>query len=269
MYLTRCGSGEPILFIHGMPTNGRLWNKIIERLCGRYTCFTVDLPGLGKTPRAQYGPEYLRKLAEQIEALRLQNGIVKWHVVGHDAGSAVAVHYAHFFQPQVDCMVLLSPALFPELEPYFLIEPLRTPVLGEVLAPVVQALFWKIAMRRAIGDEPSGAEMVNEFHAPFTGPAGPWRFMKLMRWGKPSQLLAQVPAFLPQLLMPTLIFQGSHDAAIPESFARRAASLLPNAGMVMLDSGHFIPLHQPESVASSLVRFFETRSPQMSEYFTT
>jgi pimeloyl-ACP methyl ester carboxylesterase len=260
MHLVCCGSGEPILFIHGMPTNSSLWRGIIERLCGRYTCFAIDLPGLGKSPRMRYGPEYLRELAEQIEVLRVKHNIAKWHIVGHDAGSVVAVHYARYFQQQVDCMALLSPPLFPELKPYHLLESLRKPILGEVLAPLIQAVFWKIAMRRALGDEENGDEIVEDFHAPFSGLIGPWQFMRVMRWGKPAQLLADVPAFLPQLRMPTLIFHGSRDAAVPEAFAHKASSLIPNSSMVTLDSGHFIPLHQPELVAANLARFFGSQS---------
>ena len=91
MHLVRCGSGDPILFIHGMPTSGRLWKGIIERLCGEFTCFTVDLPGLGETPAGLYSPEYLHGVAKQLDQIRIENKIDRWHVVGHDAGSAVAV----------------------------------------------------------------------------------------------------------------------------------------------------------------------------------
>ena len=115
-------------------------------------------------------------------------------------------------------------------------------------------------MRRALGDEENGDEIVEDFHAPFSGLIGPWQFMRVMRWGKPAQLLADVPAFLPQLRMPTLIFHGSRDAAVPEAFAHKASSLIPNSSMVTLDSGHFIPLHQPELVAANLARFFGSQS---------
>jgi pimeloyl-ACP methyl ester carboxylesterase len=262
MHLVSCGSGEPILFIHGMPTSSRLWRGIIERLRGRYTCYAVDLPGLGKTPSERYGPGYLRHLAEQIDALRAAHGIEKWSLVGHDAGSAVAVHYARYFQPRVHRMALMSPSLFPELRPYYLLQPLRKPILGEVLAPFIQAVFWKIAMHRALAGESDGDAIIDDFHAPFSGLAGPWQFMRVMRWGKPERLLAEVPAFLPELVMPTLIFHGSRDVAIPEAFARRACALMPNADMVTLDSGHFIPLHQPESVAARLAGFFEATTVQ-------
>jgi pimeloyl-ACP methyl ester carboxylesterase len=117
-------------------------------------------------------------------------------------------------------------------------------------------------MHRALAGESDGDAIIDDFHAPFSGLAGPWQFMRVMRWGKPERLLAEVPAFLPELVMPTLIFHGSRDVAIPEAFARRACALMPNADMVTLDSGHFIPLHQPESVAARLAGFFEATTAQ-------
>ena len=62
---------------------------------------------------------------------------------------------------------------------------------------------------------------------------------------------------LPQLLIPTLIFQGSRDKAVPEMFARRVSALIPQSEVIMVDSGHFIPLNNPEVVAAELLRFFE------------
>jgi len=257
MHLVRCGSGDPILFIHGMPTSSRLWNGIIARLCERFTCFAVDLPGMGDTPRERYDAGYLRHLAEEIDKIRVANNIDKWHVVGHDAGSVVAVHYARYFPQHVACMALLSPALFPELRPFYLLEALRKPIVGEVLAPLIGLIFWKIAMQRALANTEKGCEILDHFYKPFSGLSGCWKFMRVLRWGKPTSVLAEVPLFLPKLLMPTLIFHGSQDVAIPEEFARRASSLIPNASMITFDSGHFIPLNQPEPVATRLAMFFD------------
>lgn len=256
MHIVRCGSGDPVLFLHGMPTSSRLWSGVINRLCSRFTCFAVDLPGMGQTPLAEYGPDYLRSLAEQLDSLRRQHNIAKWHVVGHDAGSAVAVHYARYFGQSVDRLALLSPALFPELRPFFLLEAMRKPILGEILAPFLQFAFWEFAMARALSSAADGSAAMADFRAPFAGLSGSWQFMRMLRWGKPADVLAEVPEFLPQLDMPTLIFHGRRDPAIPESFARRAAELIPNASMISLDSGHFLPLHQPERIAAGLAEFF-------------
>jgi pimeloyl-ACP methyl ester carboxylesterase len=257
MYLVSRGSGYPVLFIHGIPTSSQLWSGIIDKLLGRFTCLAVDLPGLGRTPKNHHSVNQLNALADQIEQIRVEQNIEKWHLVGHDAGSAIAVHYAYRFQDHVDRLALLSPAVFPELKPFHLFRIIRRPVIGELLAPVVNAIFWKIAMRSAM--EQGRAELddvVEDFHAPFSGPLGAWRLMSVLRFGDPAEVLASIPQMLPQLLVPTLIFHGSRDKAIPEGFAQRASDLIPQSRVVTVDSGHFIPLNNPAVVAAELLTFF-------------
>jgi pimeloyl-ACP methyl ester carboxylesterase len=263
MHVDARGSGDAILFIHGIPTSNQLWSGIIDRLLadqrhGRFACLAVDLPGLGKSPKGRHGLAQLQELAEGIERIRIERRIDKWHVVGHDAGSAIAVQYAHQFPERVERLALLSPALFPELKPFHLFRIIRRPVLGELLAPVVNFVFWKIAMRHALRErrgELSAA--VKDFAAPFSGLLGAWRLMSVLRWGNPVEVLAAIPAMLPQLRMPTIIFQGLHDPALPRTFAERADTLIPNCKLVMVDAGHFIPLNNPDVVTAELVRFFE------------
>lgn len=258
MHLLSRGSGYPVLFIHGIPTSGQLWNGVIDKLLGRFTCLAVDLPGLGKTPKVSYGLKQLETLADGIEQIRIENKIDKWHVVGHDAGSAVAVHYAYRFQERVDRLALLSPAVFPELKPFHLFRLIRKPVVGELMAPVVNAIFWNVAMRYAVEQHETDLDdVVEDFHAPFSGPWGAWRLMSILRWGNPAEVLAAIPEMLPHLLIPTIIFQGSRDKAVPEGFAHRASTLIPQSKVVMVDSGHFIPLNNPQVVATELLRFFE------------
>jgi len=166
----------------------QLWSGVVQKMRDSFTCLTVDLPGLGKTPKTSDGLRQLESLAEKIEQIRVENNIEKWHVVGHDAGSAIAVHYAHRFQVRVDRLALLSPAVFPELKPFHLFRIVRSPVIGELLAPAVNAIFWRVAMRQAL--EPRRRELnatVEDFHAPFSGPFGAWRLMSILRWGNPAE----------------------------------------------------------------------------------
>lgn len=258
MYLLSRGSGYPILFIHGIPTSGQLWSGVIDKLVGRYSCHAIDLPGLGRTPKDAQGVNHLHALAARIERIRMEQNIDKWHVVGHDAGSAVAVHYVHRFQEHVGRLALLSPAVFPELKPFHLFRIMRKPVIGEILAPVVNAIFWNIVMRYALEQRRAElSDVVADFHVPFSGALGAWRLMSVLRFGDPAEVLASIPAMLPQLRVPTLIFRGSRDRAIPEGFAQRASNLIPGSKVVTVDSGHFIPLNNPQAVAAELLQFFE------------
>jgi pimeloyl-ACP methyl ester carboxylesterase len=251
------GSGDPVLFIHGIPTSSQLWSGVIDRMCGTHKCFAVDLPGLGNTPQEPYKPDFLHHLALRIETLRIRNNIHQWHVVGHDGGSAVAVHYVDAFQQHVSRLALLSPALFPDLKPYYLLECLRKPVIGEMLAPVISPIFWNIAMRRASMNEEGAMNPPSSLCHAFLGLQGSWKFMRILRWGNPSEVLAQVPGILSRIGVPTIIFQGLRDPAIPVSFALRAKSLISGSELVGVDCGHFIPLNRPAFTADRLCAFFQ------------
>ena len=78
-------------------------------------------------------------------------------------------------------------------------------------------------MRRAITGK-ANRFLRRAFYRPFSGWLGAWQFMRLVQWGRPEDMLAEIPATLAQLPMPTLVFQGSHDV-LPAAFPERAASL--------------------------------------------
>lgn len=260
MHHVCAGSGDPVLFLHGMPTSCHLWDRVIERVCGHFTCIAVDLPGFGRTPRLPGRFRELDVLATSVEALRIERGIERWHLVGHDAGCAIAVEYAHRYPNRVGCLALLTPSIFPDLKPFSLFEILRKPVVGEVMAPAINLLFWKLVMRLALEEDANTNhdrdDIVHDFHAPFQGLAGAWRLMSLLRWGDPAEVLASMSGHLTELLAPTLIFHGKRDAAVPPTFATRAASLIPESEVIFLDCGHFLPLNEPGTIARELLRFF-------------
>jgi pimeloyl-ACP methyl ester carboxylesterase len=262
MYQSLSGSGDPVLFLHGMPTNCHLWDRIIKRMCNHFTCIAVDLPGFGRTPRLPGGFRELDALIASVEALRMERGIEKWHIVGHDAGCAVGVEYAHRYPHRVGRLALLTPSIFPDLKPFYLFEILRKPVVGEFVAPAINMIFWKYVMRLAL-EEDSNAnhdsdDIVHDFHAPFHGLVGAWRLMSLLRWGSPAEVLAAMPERLVELDIPTIIFHGTRDAAVPVALATRAAGLIRDSELILLDSGHFLPLNRPAHIARELLDFFSS-----------
>jgi pimeloyl-ACP methyl ester carboxylesterase len=248
------GSGHPVLFLHGIPTNGHLWDLVVERMSTRFHCIVADLPGMGRSAQTPPTLGELPALALALDQVRAQHSISKWHVVGHDAGCAVAVHYAHRFPGRVERLGLLTPSLFPELKPFYLFELLRKPMLGELLAPAVNLIFWNVVMPRALMDG-CGQGLVSEFRSPYRGWRGAWRLMDLMRWGHPGEVLAGVPEMLRTIQAPAVVFHGAHDPAVPLSFGQRAADLLPNAHLTVLNAGHFLPLHEPQAIAEALADF--------------
>jgi haloalkane dehalogenase len=256
MHVRSQGDGYPVLFLHGIPTRSRLWNGIVEKMSGQFKCIAVDLPGLGRTPAHRSRFRNPEALAGAVEELRIRLKIDQWHIAGHDAGCAIAVHYARQFPEHVGRLALLTPSMFPELKPFCLFEPLRIPVMGELLAPLINLLFWRIVMRLVMRGNRDMCEAVSDFEAPFAGIRGSWRLMSLLRWGKPSEVLSSIPRLLPGIAAPTLVFHGSKDPAVPEAFARRASEMIPHSRLVLLNAGHFLPLQEPGRIAQELQRFF-------------
>ena len=249
MHVRVSGSGHPVLFLHGIPTGGCLWGPMVEHMSARMRCLVVDLP---------YDFRDLCALAGSLEEVRRAHGVRQWHIVAHDGGCVIAAHYAHRFPNRVARLGLLSPSLLPELKPFYLFRPLRKPVVGELLAPAVSSLFWKVAMPRALAGR--GA-VIEELRAPFRGWRGPWRLMHWLRWGDPAEVLAAMPHLLPRINAPAAIFHGLQDPAVPAAFAERTARLLPNSQLMLLRAGHFLPLDAPTVLARELLRFFgETAS---------
>ena len=63
---------------------------------------------------------------------------------------------------------------------------LQKPLLGEMIAPAVNLIFWKLVMHRIFDGDRTLDTVIKDFHAQFTGLLGPWRLMSLLRWGQPN-----------------------------------------------------------------------------------
>jgi pimeloyl-ACP methyl ester carboxylesterase len=262
MNYRRIGQGPAILFLHGIPTCGRLWDFVVERLQRRFTCIVVDLPGFGQSPPTDKGVLDLQLYAQELDRLRQELGITSWHLVGHDGGSAIAVHYAATFPEKVKRLALLSPPVFPEFKPPLVCRLLRSRLAGDWLAPLVSYWIWNGGIQTMLENaDPRLAEIVDAFHEPFRGVRGAHLLAKLVRWGDPTVVLGRTAALLAQIAAPTLVVHGRDDNVIPESFARRAAGIIPNASLQVFETGHFLPLNVPEMLSERLESFLDAKQP--------
>src|SRR3954468_19768192 len=84
------GSGEPILFVHGLLASGALWGMVTPQLESDFRCIVPELPlgahQIPMKPDADLTPRGVANLlAELIEKLEL-DGVT---VVGNDTGGAI------------------------------------------------------------------------------------------------------------------------------------------------------------------------------------
>lgn len=93
MHYVETGSGNPILFLHGIPTSCYLWRNIMPHLSSLGRCIAPDLIGFGKSekPNIEYNVEtHIQYIDKFIENLGLKNITL----VMHGWGSVIGFNYA-------------------------------------------------------------------------------------------------------------------------------------------------------------------------------
>lgn len=122
MHYYDLGSGDPILFLHGIPTNAYLWRHIIPALSAQARCIAPDLIGMGQSDKPDIAYrifDHIAYLDEFIDALKLKNITLVLHGWGSVAGfdyarrhekniKAIAFYESHV-QPVTDWSQLSLP----------------------------------------------------------------------------------------------------------------------------------------------------------------
>ena len=86
----RRGAGPPLLLLHGLVCDGRVWRRELDALSDTFTVVAWDAPGCGASsdPPAEFRmPDYGACLAAFVDAL----GLDHVHVLGHSFGSVLAL----------------------------------------------------------------------------------------------------------------------------------------------------------------------------------
>jgi (E)-2-((N-methylformamido)methylene)succinate hydrolase len=87
------GTGEAIIFLHGVGLNGDAWGPQHEFFCKTHRVISVDLLGHGATPEVA-NVTSLSAYVEQVSQLMAQLKISKVNIIGHSMGGLIAIGFA-------------------------------------------------------------------------------------------------------------------------------------------------------------------------------
>ena len=87
---TDMGEGDPILFVHGIPTSSYLWRNVIRDLGDGYRAIAPDLMGLGDTRTPLEHRFDMEAQADKLLELVDFLGLDRFTLVCHDQGGAAA-----------------------------------------------------------------------------------------------------------------------------------------------------------------------------------
>lgn len=246
LYVTRQGSGRPLVMLHGWAMHGGLFHDLAGALAGQAEVWCVDLPGHGLS-RAQHLAQ-----AEALLSVLLPEGCV---LLGWSLGGQIALRLAHELGARVRALILLSST------PRFVNAPdWQGGVEGEVLeqfgadllrdpAATVQR-FLALQMRGAVDGRPALARLRAELAA------RPAARVAALAEGLARLRASDLRSLACGMAQPALVLHGGADRLTPAAAGRWLAACLPQARLVEITQAAHAPfLSHPAQTLAALRTF--------------
>jgi pimeloyl-ACP methyl ester carboxylesterase len=112
VYYEQSGEGKPILFIHGWSVDHRLMSGCFEPVfneLNNYCRIYLDLPGMGKTPSADWIRNSDNTLAILVEFINTIIGDKNFLLAGESYGGYLSMGLIHELGNRIDGVLLLCP----------------------------------------------------------------------------------------------------------------------------------------------------------------
>jgi pimeloyl-ACP methyl ester carboxylesterase len=263
------GTGEPIVLVHGLLTNGELWREVAPTLAKDFRVIVPDWPlGSQETPLdpgADLTPPGLaRIIADFLVALELENVTL----VGNDTGGALCqlVAVAH---PERLGRLVLTPCDAYEnfLPPMFRPLQLLARAPGAVFL-IAQSLRPRAARRLpfAFGwltKRPVADDLSDAWLRPALSSRPIRREIAAILKGISSRHTLEAAERFGEFDKPVLIAWAPEDRFFKFRYAEQLVAAFPNARLERIeDSYTFVPLDQPERTAELIAAF--ARGPARS-----
>jgi pimeloyl-ACP methyl ester carboxylesterase len=263
------GEGTPIVFLHGLLVDGRLWRKVTPLLEDRFRCIVPDLPLGSHTvpmdPIADLSPPGLARIvAGFLEALEL-DGVT---LVGNDTGGAIAQITAANHPERIGRLVLTNcdayenflPPAFRPLQWAARVPGMLTGLMqGMRLAPMRRL---PTAYGRLIKRDFAGAP-TREWVEPFLSDQGIRRDTVKVLKGIDPRHTFDAAEKLSRQERPTLLAWAREDRFFKAEFAERLAETIPGTRLEWIeDSYTFVPEDQPERLAELVGAFAHEPVPR-------
>lgn len=240
VYVSRGGTGEPLLFLHAAGGAGQ-WLEFHALLARRYEVYAPDHPGFGRSDEladVEGVDDLVYHYLDVIDRL----GLERPHVVGASFGGWVAAELAVAAPHVIGSLVLLSPA------------GLRLPD-----HPIADLFFMKpdqLAATlfhdpvKAAGFMPAEPD-VDTVLAAYRDATALARFSWVPFLNNPK-----LERRLHRITVPTLVAWPSDDRLVPIAHGHRYAARIPKAEFTVVDDcGHAMYFERPEAFADVVVEF--------------
>lgn len=246
VFLESTGSGDPILFIHGLGGTTNVFGPQVGVLSRFFTCHRFDLPGAGQSPSD--GENSIDALVDAtigvMDTLGLDTPV---HVVAHSMGTVVAQHLALKAPDRVRSLSLIGPVHAPGEAGRTAVRDRAAKARAEGLAVIADQVVAGGTSAETKAARPEIAAFVREMIMR-QDPEGYARHCEALAGAQAADVA--------QIEVPTLLITGDEDNTSPAPASAALASKFPDAELMILGrTGHWTTFERAGEVSDALVNF--------------
>jgi pimeloyl-ACP methyl ester carboxylesterase len=250
--LTRSGTGDPLLLLHGWGSSRRDFTAVLPALAERFEVLNLDLPGAGRSPHLEERPT-VAALTDAVERTLDSEEVGRVHVLGNSLGARVALELAR--RGRALSVVSIAPSglnIWPErvyqgagMAMARLVGRTTAPLLGPLSRSAVgrtalmlplKARPWSTSREEAIGVREGFAD------------ARDW--WRTVVWA----LLLDVPRGMDRIDCPVLLVQGTADWVAMGQTVRYLPLIPRSRFRPLLAAGHAPQSDRPETIVRLVER---------------
>lgn len=256
--------GEAVIFIHGLGSNARAWQKLTPLMQNDFRVYTLDLPKYLDTDDKSLVSidKYAKLVGRFIKELDEE----KVHLVGHSMGGQIAVRVALDQTQVIASLSLLAPAGLEQFSESdnkwfdtWVTKKFYLSLSEDAISKNFDINFYESKL-------PKDASFMLEDRLLLKSDSIKYnRYLDYVLKSINSMLDQTVFDELVHIKVPTIVFFGSHDHLIPNKILHPQltvtdildlAKSIPNVELHMIgEAGHFIQWDQPSEIAKHLSTF--------------
>ena len=259
------GQGLPVFLMHGNPTSGFLYRKVVENLpLDRVRVIMPTSVGLGfssKVPASQHTLDnHIRWINETLNQLQISEVVY----AGQDWGGPIGMGALALSPDVLKGAVILNtgfnaPSISTDLSPAHAL--VKTPVVGEFILEVVFSIFEGLGGVQ--GDPSSWSEEVIEIYGRPVYESGnakaPLALMRMVTDGpdhSSTPALRMIEDYVKELDIPAEIVWGMKDPILAKTLPIMKNNF-PKAPVTQTSAGHFLQEEVPIEIAEALIRVID------------
>lgn len=254
------GSGDPILFLHGLGGSTYSWRYMITPFSGEHQVILIDFLGEGKSPKPPGTHYSIGDQGELIYQFILEHDLKNLTLVGNSYGGGVslllAIRLCAENPKRLKNLILIDSAGYPDHLPMFL-KLLRTPILGWLAVHFLPAKVQiRMVLKKSYYDPAKiTEEQVDAYAAPLAAPGGRHALLEIGKLAIPKDIQSYIDMY-PTISVPTLILWGEDDQVLPRLIGERLNAAIPESRLADIPrAGHIPQEEQPDAVVAHITAF--------------